>query len=124
MEYLNNHNKIEYGGNSTSIFSGGLNAQSIIKSNSIISNIETNENYDRFKELHVPVGLQISKYTVSTIKPKKIVCNENVVSENLYDKLYDNIKTKTLPKNPLNKSEKNKKVKKNKNKSRKRVVIN
>lgn len=119
MEYLNNHNKIEYGGNSTSIFSGGLNAQSIIKSNSIISNIETNENYDRFKELHVPVGLQISKYTVSTIKPKKIVCNENVVSENLYDKLYDNIKTKTLPKNPLNKSEKNKKVKK-KNKSRKK----
>ena len=119
MEYLNNHNKIEYGGNSTSIFSGGLNAQSIIKSNSIISNIETNENYDRFKELHVPVGLQISKYTVSTVKPKKIVCNENVVSENLYDKLYDNIKTKTLPKNPLNKSEKNKKVKK-KNKSRKK----
>ena len=119
MEYLNNHNKIEYGGNSTSIFSGGLNAQSIIKSNSIISNIETNENYDRFKELHVPVGLQISKYTVSTIKPKKIVCNENVVSENLYDKLYDNIKTKTLPKNPLNKSKKNKKVKK-KNKSRKK----
>ena len=120
MEYLNNHNKIEYGGNSTSIFSGGLNAQSIIKSNSIISNIETNENYNRFKELHVPVGLQISKYTVSTIKPKKIVCNENVVNENLYDRLYDNIKTKTLPKNPLNKSEKNKKVKKKKNKSRKK----
>tara|TARA_B100000900_G_scaffold398255_1_gene399431 strand:+ start:150 stop:521 length:372 start_codon:yes stop_codon:yes gene_type:complete len=120
MEYLNNHNKIEYGGNSTSIFSGGLNAQGIIKDNYIISNIQTNENYDRFKDLHVPVGLQISKYTVTTMKPNKIICNENVVSEKLYDRLYDNIKTKTLPKNPLNKSEKNKKVKKNKNKSRKK----
>jgi hypothetical protein len=54
------------------------------------------------------------------MKPNKIICNENVVSENLYDRLYDNIKTKTLPKNPLNKSEKKKKVKKNKNKSRKK----
>ena len=107
MDYLSDHMKIEYGGNSTSIFSGGLIAQSIMKNNSILSNINSQEKYDRFKDLYVPVGLQINKYTVTTIKPK-IKYNENVINDRLFDTLYENVKSKKIPKNPFNKTQKKK----------------
>ncbi len=114
MEYLNKHNKIEYGDNSKSIFSGGLNTQTIIKDNYIVSNISPNEEFDRFKDLYVPIGLQRTKYKISTCKPN-IVHNDKFLSENIYDKLLENVNSKVkIPKN------KTKKKKSKKNQSRKK----
>tara|TARA_Y100000992_G_scaffold206267_1_gene141086 strand:- start:295 stop:621 length:327 start_codon:yes stop_codon:yes gene_type:complete len=104
MNFIDNHNNIEYSEKSTNIFGGGLNCKTIIKNNYILSNMDTGDEYDRFKDLYVPVGLQKGTYTYCNNSYEN---NDSVVKESLYDKLYNNVNTRA-PKNPLNKTQKKK----------------
>lgn len=104
MEIYNNALLVEYGKNGKSIFSGGINAKELINKNANITSID---NYERFSDLYVPVGLQVTKYNNN--KYFSNIIGGTFKNEN-YDKLLDKVKGK-VAKNALNKTRKNKRKK-------------
>ena len=104
MEFYNNAILVEYGKSGKSIFSGGINAKELINKNANITSID---NYERFSELYVPVGLQVTKYNNN--KYFSNIIGGTFKNEN-YDKLLDKVKGK-VAKNALNKTRKNKRKK-------------
>ena len=102
MEFIENHNLVEYGEKSKNIFSGGINAKQIINNN--IFNMSPNETHEKFKDLYVPVGLQVTKENKN-----KYFSNitGGTYNNEKYDKFLNLIKGKAI-KNVLNKTRKKK----------------
>lgn len=102
MEFIENHNLVEYGENGKNIFSGGINAKKIINNN--IFNINPNETHEKFKDLYVPVGLQVTK-------ENKNKYFSNITGGTYNNEKYDiflNVMKGKVAKNVLNKTRKKK----------------
>lgn len=107
MEYIENHNLVEYSDISKDIFSGGINAKNMINNSYTMSLIKANEDFDRFKDLYVPVGLQQSKYNYNKYTSN---VNGGFYNKDKYDYFLNAVKGK-VKNNYLNKTRK-KKIKK------------
>jgi hypothetical protein len=103
MEYISNE-VVEYRDDAKDIFSGGINAQNLINNNLKLSAIKSNESFERFKDLYIPIGLQQSRHT-----DNKYFSNVKggVYNYNKYDNFLLPLKGK-VKKNSLNKTKKNK----------------
>lgn len=107
MEYIENHNLVEYSDNSKDIFSGGVSAKNMINNSYTMSLLKSNEDFERFKDLYVPVGLQQSKYNYNKYTSN---LNGGFYNSGKYDYFLNAVKGK-VKKNSLNKTRK--KIKKN-----------
>jgi len=107
MNLIDNHSLVEYGENGKNIFSGGISARNIIIQNNKKSNINSLDNYERFSDLYVPIGLQVSKYNHNKYFSNTIGGTYN---NDKYDKLIEKVKG-NVGRNSLNKTKKNKKNK-------------
>lgn len=105
MEYIENHNLVEYSDNSKDIFSGGVSAKNMINNSYTMSLLKPNQEFDRFKDLYVPVGLQQSKYNYNKYTSN---VNGGVFNNDKYDYFLNAVKGK-VKKNSLNKTRKKQK---------------
>ena len=111
MDYIQ-QGGIEFNNKPNNIFSGGVNVKETIHNNHKISNIKTNENYDKFSDLFIPIGLQHVRYN-NSINVKNTY-NDNMMKDSTFDKLLTSVTGKKI-KNTNNKTRK-KTLKKNSNK--------
>lgn len=102
MEFIENHNLVEYGDHGKNIFSGGINAKKIINNN--IFNINPNplEMHERFENLYVPVGLQVTRENKNKYFSD---ITGGTYNNEKYDKFLNLMKGK-ISKNSLNKTKK------------------
>jgi hypothetical protein len=107
MNLFDNNNLVEYSENGTNFFSGGISVKNIIIQNNNKSNINSLDKYERFSDLYVPIGLQVSKYNHNKYYSNTIGGTYN---NDKYEQLIENVKG-NVGRNSLNKT---KKIKKNK----------